>query len=125
VPIIRYAEVLLNHAEANNELYGPDEVAYRDYNLIRKRAGLPEFAAGSLTKDQFRDSLYLDRRLELTFEYHRWFDLIREIDGNGDHIMVKTLNEFGKPSANDKHYLYPIPQVERDADPNLTQNPGW
>ncbi|MDR3193880.1 MAG: RagB/SusD family nutrient uptake outer membrane protein [Tannerella sp.] len=125
VPIIRYAEVLLNNAEANNELYGPNGEAYRDYNLIRKRAGLPEFAPGSLTKDQFRDSLYLDRRLELNFEYHRWFDLIRQIDGDGNHIMVKTLNDFGKPSARDKHYLYPVPQNERDMNPKLTQNPGW
>jgi hypothetical protein len=125
VPIIRYAEVLLNNAEANNELYGPNEEAYRDYNLIRKRAGLPEFASGSLTKNQFRDSLYLDRRLELNFEYHRWFDLIRQIDGSGNHIMVKTLNDFGKPSAKDKHYLYPVPQNERDMNPKLTQNPEW
>ncbi|MDR1722908.1 MAG: RagB/SusD family nutrient uptake outer membrane protein [Tannerella sp.] len=125
VPIIRYAEVLLNNAEANNELYGPNEEAYRDYNLIRRRAGLPEFAVGSLSKDQFRDSLYLDRRLELNFEYHRWFDLIRQIDKDGNHIMVKTLNEFGKPSAAKKHYLYPIPQNEIDMNPKLTQNPGW
>jgi hypothetical protein len=125
VPIIRYAEVLLNNAEANNELYGPNAEAYRDYNAIRRRAGLPEFAAGSLTKDEFRDSLYLDRRLELHFEYIRWFDLIRQIDGNGDHIMVKTLNAFGKPSAAKKHYLYPIPQNERDMNPKLTQNPEW
>jgi hypothetical protein len=125
VPIIRYAEVLLNHAEASNELYGPNEEAYRDYNLVRRRAGLPEFAAGSLTKDQFRDSLYLDRRLELNFEYHRWFDLIRQIDKDGNHIMVKTLHAFGKPSASDRHYLYPIPQNERDMNPKLTQNPGW
>ena len=125
VPIIRYAEVLLNNAEANNELYGPNEEAYRDYNLIRRRAGLPEFAVGSLTKDQFRDSLYLDRRLELNFEYHRWFDLIRQIDKDGNHIMVKTLNDFGKPSARDRHYLYPIPQNERDMNPKLTQNQDW
>jgi hypothetical protein len=125
VPIIRYAEVLLNNAEANNELYGPNEEAYRDYNLIRKRAGLPEFTVGSLSKDQFRDSLYLDRRLELNFEYHRWFDLVRQIDKDGNHIMVRTLNNFGKPSAKDRHYLYPVPQNERDMNPKLTQNPGW
>lgn len=127
VPIIRYAEVLLINAEANNELNGPNSEAYRNYNLIRARAGLPTFtgAAANLTKDQFRDSLYLDRRLELAFEYHRWFDLIREIDKDGNHIMVRTLHAIGKPSASDKHYLYPIPQVERDINPNLTQNPGW
>jgi starch-binding outer membrane protein, SusD/RagB family len=125
VPIIRYAEVLLNNAEANNELYGPNEEAYKNYNLIRFRAGLPTFAEGSLTKDQFRDSVYLDRRLELNFEYHRWFDLIREIDKDGNHIMVKTLQAFGKPSARDKHYLYPIPQAELDVNPNLIQNPLW
>jgi len=127
VPIIRYAEVLLINAEANNELNGPNAEAYKNYNLIRKRAGLPQFAGaeGNLTKDQFRDSLYLDRRLELTFEYHRWFDLIREIDKNGNRIMIKTLNAIGKPSAAAKHYLYPIPQTEIDINPKLVQNPGW
>jgi starch-binding outer membrane protein, SusD/RagB family len=125
VPIIRFAEILLINAEANNELNGPNTEAYANYNLIRSRAGLPTFSDGDLTKDQFRDSLYLDRRLELNFEYHRWFDLIREIDADGDHILVKTLKAFGKAAAADKHYLYPIPQVEIDVDPNLTQNTGW
>ncbi|MEI6949059.1 RagB/SusD family nutrient uptake outer membrane protein [Paraflavisolibacter sp. H34] len=127
VPIIRYAEVLLINAEANNELHGPNSDAYQNYNLIRSRAGLPTFTGltANLTKDQFRDSLYRDRRLELTFEYHRWFDLIREIDKDGNRIMVKTLRAIGKPSASNKHLLYPVPQVERDINPLLTQNPGW
>lgn len=127
VPIIRYAEVLLINAEANNELYGPNAEAYKNYNLIRNRAGLPQFtgATANLTKDQFRDSLYLDRRLELTFEYHRWFDLIREIDKDGTRIMVKALRAIGKPSASEKHYLYPVPQTEIDINSKLVQNPGW
>jgi len=125
VPILKYSEVLLINAEANNELYGPNNEAHTNYNKIRKRAGLPEFTLGNLSQDQFRDSLYLDLRIEDTHEYKRWFDLIREIDKDGNHIMVKTLRAVGKPAASDKHYLYPIPQTEIDVNPKLVQNPGW
>jgi len=125
VPILKYSEILLINAEANNELNGPNNEAHTNYNKIRKRAGLSEFTLGSLSKEQFRDSLYLDLRLEDTHEYKRWFDLIREIDENGNHIMVKTLRAIGKPAASDKHYLYPIPQTEIDINPKLIQNPGW
>jgi hypothetical protein len=125
VPILKYSEILLINAEANNELNGPNDEAHLNYNKIRKRAGLSEFTLGSLSKDQFRDSLYLDLRIEDTHEYKRWFDLIREIDKDGNHIMVKTLRAVGKPAAADKHYLYPIPQTEIDINSKLTQNPGW
>lgn len=125
VPILKYSEVLLINAEANNELYGPNDEGNTNYNKIRKRAGLPEFNLGGLSKDQFRDSLYLDLRIEDTHEYKRWFDLLREIDKDGNHILVKTLKAVGKPAAADKHYLYPIPQTEIDINNKLLQNPGW
>ncbi len=124
VAIIRYAELLLIHSEAENELNGPTTKAYNSLNKVRNRAGLPNLTAG-LTKDQFRDSLYLDRRLELVFEYHRWFDLVREKDASGNSIFVKALHAAGKPNAAEKHRLHPIPQQELELNNKLTQNPGY
>lgn len=122
VPILRFSEVLLIHAEAENELNGPSN-AYTSYNRVRTRAGLDPL--DGLSQAQFRDSLYLDRRLELVFEYQRWFDLIRQRDEAGNGTLVKNLKLAGKNNASEKHYLFPIPQQEIDLNPKLTQNPGW
>jgi len=129
--ILRFAEVLLIHAEAENELNGPTSKAYESLNKIRKRAGLADLTTG-LTKDQFRDSVYLDRRLELVAECHRYFDLIREtgtentgVGPEGKGILIKNLKLVGKNNVAPKHYLYAIPQGEIDRNPKLTQNPGW
>jgi len=124
VAIIRYAELLLIHAEAENEVNGPTAKAYKSLNRVRNRAGLPNLTP-NLTKNQFRDSLYLDRRLELVFEYQRWFDLIRQKDGNGNSTFVKNLHTAGKTNATDRHRLYPIPQSEIDNNPKLRQNLEW
>jgi starch-binding outer membrane protein, SusD/RagB family len=124
VAIIRYAELLLIHAEAENEANGPTGAAYASLNKVRNRAGLPNLTAG-LSKDQFRDSLYLDRRLELVFEYQRWFDLIRQKDARGNSTFVQNLHTVGKTNAQDYHRLYPIPQNELAVNPKITQNPGW
>ncbi len=124
VHIIRYSDVLLIHAEAENELNGPTAKAYKSLNIVRKRAGLPDLEPG-LSKDEFREAVYLDRRLELCFEYSRWFDLIRQKDASGKGILVRNLHEAGKTNTTEKNYLYPIPQSELDNNPLLTQNPGW
>ena len=126
VAIIRYAELLLIHAEAENELNGPTAKAYASLNKVRNRAGLDDLTQG-LSRDQFRDSLYLDRRLELVFEYQRWFDLVRQKDAGGNSIFVTTLKAAGKPNAQDKHRLHPIPQQELELNPLLAghQNPGY
>ena len=124
VAIIRYAELLLIHAEAENEANGPTAKAYKSLNKVRNRAGLPDLTPG-LTKDQFREAVYLDRRLELVFEYHRWFDLIRQKDASGKSTFVANLHKVGKTNAKDFHRLYPIPQSELDNNAKLTQNPGW
>lgn len=129
--ILRYAEILLIHAEAENEQNGATAKAYTSLNRVRARAGLDPLTPG-LSQDQFRDSLYLDRRLELVYEYQRWFDLIRqtgaEVTGvgpEGKGTLLKNLQLAGKTNVQAKHYLYPIPQLERDRNKNLTQNPGW
>jgi len=124
VSIIRYAELLLIHAEAENELNGPTSKAYESLNKVRRRAGLDDLTPG-LSKDQFRDSLYLDRRLELVFEYQRWFDLVREKDAAGNSIFVSSLHAAGKLNAADKHRLHPMPQQEIELNKQLEQNPGY
>lgn len=124
VAIIRYAELLLIHAEAENEANGPTAKAYKSLNKVRNRAGLPDLTPG-LTKDQFREALYLDRRLELVFEYQRWFDLIRQKDASGNSTFVANLQKVGKTNAKDFHRLYPIPQSELDNNAKLVQNAGW
>jgi hypothetical protein len=123
VAIIRYAELLLIHAEAANEINDP--AAYASYNKVRARAGLPTFTVGSLSQSQFRDSLYKDRRLELVFEYQRWFDLIRQKDAAGNSTFVNNLHLVGKTNAQDYHRLYPIPLSELSVNNSISQNPGW
>jgi hypothetical protein len=124
VSIIRYAELLLIHAEAENELNGPTAKAYASLNKVRHRAGLDDLTP-ALDKNQFRDSVYLDRRLELVFEYQRWFDLVREKDANGNSIFVSSLRAAGKGNAQEKHRLHPIPQQEIELNTLLKQNPGY
>lgn len=118
-PVLRYADVVLMYAEALNEQTPASTEAYANINRIRSRAGLPNLTA-NLSQAQFRDSLLLERRLELAFEGHRWFDLTRRkklIDA------IKIQNPTIK--VEERHYLFPIPQTERDANPKLEQNPGY
>jgi hypothetical protein len=127
MPVLRFSDVLLIHAEAINEKDGPTAAAYASYNKVRNRAGLDNLVPG-LTQAQFRDSLRIDRRLEFVFEYSRWFDLIRYKPLTGpDAYLIKSLHAAGKTNAQPKHYLYPIPQQEIDNNPKLQgkQNPGW
>jgi hypothetical protein len=119
-PVLRYADVLLMQAEALNEL-GRTAEAEAPLNLVRKRAGLGNIASG-LSKDNFRIKLLHERRIELAFEGHWWFDLIRI---NNGQYGLDFLHSIGKVNATAKHLLLPIPQQEIDANPNLTQNPGY
>lgn len=117
IPVIRFAEILLIYAEALNESAGPATEAFTAINRVRRRAGLEALAG--LSKDQLRDAIYLERRLELMFEFQRWFDLVRT------KRMITALHAAGKTNATEKHYLHPIPQREMDLNPKLVQNPGW
>ncbi|MGN6532777.1 MAG: RagB/SusD family nutrient uptake outer membrane protein [Ginsengibacter sp.] len=118
--VLRYADVLLMEAEALNEL-GQMEAAIVPLNLVRKRAGLGDKKA-NLSKDAMRTAILHERRMELAFEGQRWFDLIRVQNGQ---YGLDFLHSIGKVNATQKFLLLPIPQVERDANPNLTQNPGY
>lgn len=134
----RYAEVLLNYAEALNEAQGPVADVYTNVNLIRTRAGLPVLPAG-LTKDQMRNRIQNERRVELCFEEHRFFDVRRWKKGEeffnkpvSGMRITKTGTTFTYeviPVENrvftEKNYRFPFPQSELNRTTKLQQNPGW
>lgn len=126
-PVFRYAEVLLIFAEAENEVNGPTAAAYKAINDVRKRArtnasGVEDAAAlpdlAGLTKDDFRKAVWREREMELCFEGHGFFDLVRT-----DRLISEN-QAIGK-TVNPKYKLYPIPQYALDANKGLTQNPGY
>jgi hypothetical protein len=139
--LFRYAEVLLNFAEARNEfLANPDAEVYNAVQAIRQRAGLnPYQLPVGLTKLQMRDIIQNERRKELAFEEHRFYDLRRwklaettlekEVHGiviyqtgtGTIYQQVPVLNlHFEK-----KMYLAPIPFNEVVKNRKMVQNPGW
>lgn len=119
-PVLRYADVLLMRAEALNEL-GQTLAAQMPLNRVRARAGLPPVPS-TLDQAEFRALLLHERRMELAFEGHRWFDLIRVNQGQ---YGLNFLRSIGRSNAAEKHLLFPIPQIELDRNPNLTQNAGY
>ena len=146
--MFRYAEVLLNYAEAMNEAYGPDNdngyglSARRAVNMIRGRNGIamPDVVAGN--KDEMRDRIKHERRIELALEDHRYWDLIRWKDAETVlNLPIKGIrathlsdNQFSyeeftvepRKFEAPKMYLYPIPQTEiSKSNGILKQNPGW
>jgi hypothetical protein len=117
-PHIRFAEVLLIFAEATNEVSGPTEEAYNAVNAIRERAGLADLEG--LTRDEFREAVLQERRLELCFEGHRWYDLVRT------GRLVSTLQAKGITNVQEYHTVFPVPQIEIDLNQNLKpQNDGY
>ena len=120
--VLRYADVLLMKAEALNAL-GRTNEAVDPLFQVRKRANLTDISdISSLSQAEMKEKILHERRIELAFEGHRWFDLIR-ID-NGQYAL-DFLHSIGKVNASRKHLLLPIPQKDRDSNPNLTQNPGY
>lgn len=146
---MRYAEVLLNYAEAANEAYGPDVVppgatltAREAVNQVRARSSVAmPAAAGGLSKDQLRNLIRYERRVELAFEEHRFYDVrrwqIADVTENkpaGGIIITKSGSSFvytpkvaldGRKFET-KHYWLPIPRAEIQASGNkLQQNTGY
>ena len=112
--VFRYAEVLLNKAEALAET-GKDAEALTLVNQIRVRAGLTA-APATLVGQDLKDEVFLQRRLELALEGHYFFDLVRT------GRAAKTLTTW-----NDNQALLPIPDREIKANPAIAtqQNPGY
>ncbi|OQD41882.1 RagB/SusD family nutrient uptake outer membrane protein [Croceivirga radicis] len=110
--VLRYADVLLMLAETENEL-GSTSNAVAYLNQIRERAGLSDYAGGE-DKNAIFQEIDLQRRLELVWEGHRWFDLLRQ--GRAQEVL-------GVSDAN--KLLLPLPASQIAADPALVQNPGY
>lgn len=119
--VLRYADVILMLAEAENEL-GNTAPAAGYLNQVRNRAGL----ANTTASDQatLRDAIMLERRLELIGEGHRWFDLLRT--GTAITVMNKWFKDNNILITIDQHnLLMPVPQSQVNTDPAIKQNPGY
>lgn len=160
-PYIRYAEVLLNYAEAMNEAFGPEvdglgngKTALWAVNQVRIRSKYPEDSARKeylgqkggmppisvgLGKDEMREKIRHERRIELSFEEHRFWDvrrwMIEPETMTTIQAQVPIWNEEGKVryeirtiqkrTFERKMYRMPIPEQQIYNNPNLIQNPGW
>jgi tetratricopeptide (TPR) repeat protein len=114
--VIRYADVLLMLAEAQNE-NGKTGEALTHLNTVRARAGVPAYT--NTGQADIREKIYDERRLELSFEGHRWFDLIR---------TGRALSTMQSKGMKEHHVLYPIPLTQLQVIDNkeiLWQNPGY
>jgi hypothetical protein len=136
-PLYRYAEALLIYAEAQNEL-GNTTVAVQYLNMIRARARKGTGAEARLAPADYpptlgqaavRDAIYMERAWELAFEGKRWFDIVRR-DSREPGYWLMSLNR----DPNSKSVIpvislhkkrFPIPQAQINANPSLTQNPGY
>jgi hypothetical protein len=140
----RYAEVLLNYAEAQNEAVGPDASVYAAINQIKKRSNLPDLTTG-LNQAAMRTAIYNERRVELCFEAKRFYDIIRwktaqDVMNKDLHGMMITNSSPADNSGRwvyqviglnhphvftQKMYLNPIPQTVIDRNKKIVQNPGY
>lgn len=144
-PLIRYAEILLNYAEASNEA-GNTSIAYEQLKAIRKRAGIAAGTDGNygvaagLSKEGMRTVLQNERRVELAIEEHRYWDVRRwkiaenvsnktlhgmKITKTGTTYTYEIVNIRTPVFTAPKWYLWPIPQGEVNKSLELIQNPGW
>lgn len=145
--LFRYAEILLNYAEAMVNAFGDPD--YKDavypmtareaVNKVRARGKveMPPYPAG-MAKDDFIERLKNERRVELAFEGHRFWDVRRwkDLDKTADIYGVKVIKNgegkyeytkflMEKRTITDNLYFYPISNTEKNKNPNLGQNPGW
>ncbi|WP_316805449.1 RagB/SusD family nutrient uptake outer membrane protein [Pedobacter nototheniae] len=147
----RYAEILLNYAEAQNEAVGPDDSVYDQLIAIRRRAGITQgtgrYGFGlkeNMTQSEMREVIRHERAIELAYEDHRWYDIMRwkigattigvpmkgmDVVKKSDGSFVYTpfvLTSTFQKSWREAQNLYPIPRAEIYKSKGvLTQNPGW
>ncbi|MGC1240562.1 MAG: RagB/SusD family nutrient uptake outer membrane protein [Chryseosolibacter sp.] len=139
-PVLRYADVLLMLAEAINEQQaGPNQDAYDYLNEVRDRAGL--LPLSGLDQASFRAAVLKERRLELAFENHRWFDLKRTKTPEELAAFLNAYGEFEKSNPTTSRAgipfsgadfkfepyesLFPIPAPEIRINTKLSQNYGY
>ncbi|WKN44776.1 RagB/SusD family nutrient uptake outer membrane protein [Tunicatimonas pelagia] len=131
VPMIRYAEVLLIYAEAQNEISGPTQETIDALTQIRDRAGLETPSVGGFDQNSFREAVWQERWHELAYEGKTWLDMIRlrqvfnEQTGEFDDF-VGHVNLSSNEALQERHLLFPLPVQEMLNNPNLeVQNPGY
>lgn len=145
-PFFRYAEVLLNYAEASIELNELGD-AVRELNRIRRRAGMPEFSA-ALSQAALREEYRNERRVEMAFEEQRFFDVRRWMiaptelneDAEGINIFLEGTDPIDRSTWTnyeyetrviqnrawkDALYFMPIHRDEMNRNDMLVQNPGY
>jgi len=149
--IIRTSELYLNLAEALNEAQGPSSDVAEYVNALRRRAGCATMVPSGLSKEDMRERIRRERRVELCFEGQRFYDVRRwDISKVVDNCMTHRVEvEVLKNENGDKVYdadgktivtnisypnyqqrvfkanLFPIPQDEIDKNGNIEQNPEW
>lgn len=126
-PVMRYADVLLLYAEALNE-EGRTTESIKPLNEVRHRAKLSPLP--DLGRDALRNAIQRERRVELCFEGHRWFDLLRT--GTMVEVMTAYKEKYKGTAPLVQYYdvnkyktLFPVPFRERSLNPNLSQNEGY
>ena len=120
--VLRYADVLLMYAEALNET-GKTAEALTYLNQIRKRVGLSDKAITA--QADMRLAIEQERRVELAFEGHRWFDLVRT-DRALPVLQAKATAIGIKTALSANNLVFPIPQSQIDINPTkIKQNPGY
>ncbi|WP_159517983.1 RagB/SusD family nutrient uptake outer membrane protein [Sunxiuqinia indica] len=126
--VLRYADILLMYAEATNEVAGSDPSVYDALNQIRSRALMPDITPG-LTKDQMREVIRHERRIELAGEALYYNDIRRwhtaevvmnanVLNSKGEVVQVRSFNP-------ERDYLWPIQEITRQENPALDQNPKY
>lgn len=139
-PLIRYAEVLLNYAEAKNEYEGPSPEIYSALEAIRERAGMnPYSLPADLSQDEMREVIRHERQVELAFEGFRFWDVRRwmiaeetenkmmtgmEVIRDGNNVEYNRFN-VRKHVFRKATYFWPIPYKEVAKSPELLQNPYY
>lgn len=136
--LIRYAEVLLNYAEAQLNL-GNEPEARTYINMVRKRVDMPEVPATE-TGTALRDRYMNERKIELAFEERYFYDVRRwktapqllnapvhkmTITRQGSGAFQYTVEVMEPRSWRDAFYFLPIPEWETDRNPNMVQNNGY
>lgn len=150
-PILRYAEVLLSYAEAKIELNQINDTVYSAINQVRKRAGMPDVDRNKYNNQTtLRELVRRERRVEFAYEGLRRYDILRW--GIAKEVMSETIYHMNGTISNEKNSegdynvklklpyddveevrtftvnkneLLPVPQTAIDANPKLTQNPGY
>ena len=139
-PVLRYSDVLLMVAEAENEIHStPSTLAYECLNAVRERAGIAK--KENLSKDEFRQAVKDERAMELCFEYTRRYDLIRwgeyvsDMNALAARALQGTSGNWNGGDAysvwtyfqiTDTYNYFPIPDSEMSVNKAITKNnPGW